>query len=288
MDHAPAGQPADTTTVTVDHGPSSREVPDRAPHAGRPVPLLALLVPMLILFNLVAMFGQGSYLYDHVAQETWDPRVRLAVAVGFALAIELVGVLLAALAHDAAMDDQPSAGIRAGSYLVGIGAGAMNFGHFYSPSDVSGTVGTAVGFALLSAASPFLWALWSSAANKARRKALGDYRRRGVRLSPARKFWHPVRSVRVMAWAAWAGVGTEEEAVRGWELMGEAPAESPVSPAPGQRTKEEWWREALALWAEEPTLTQRAVAERLGISTRWLRECDPARTGTGRKSAAQR
>jgi len=275
-----------TDPATVAAGQPLREDARRASREGRPVHLLALLVPILVLFNLVAMFGQGSFIYDHGTQTEWDPIVRLCVAIGFALSIELIGVLLAALAHDARMDDQPSAGTRVASYLVGLAAGGMNFGHFYDPERVGDTLGTALGFALLSTASPFLWALWSSAVNKSRRKAMGDVRKRGVRLSPSRMFWHPLLSVRLMSWAAWEGITDEDDAVRGWTLMAGPAKGAPVSGAPGGKSKAEWWAEAEAVRAENPGISQKAVAEQLGISTRWLRECRDHVQGQTKEEAA--
>jgi len=173
-----------------------------------------LAVP-LILVNAAAIWGQSGWAFEHIAPTNWQPPARFALAVVFALAVESVGVYLAWEAHAALMADQAAGLLRLGSYGVGVLVGALNYAHFtgggYAPT------AQAVAFGLLSAISPWLWAIRSRSLNRGRLAELGLIDERGVKLSTSRKLWHPWRSVAVMSWAAWAGVTSPSAAVAGWE-----------------------------------------------------------------------
>jgi hypothetical protein len=125
---------------------------------------------------------------------------------------------------------------------------------------------------------------------------LGLIDARGVKLSINRKFWHPIKSIRVMSYAAWAGTTDPEVAVRAWESRNEVPeapadvpelwngmpeltaltlSDAPVSPAPGMSKR--WSSVDLvaaddALQLSEPNLTQPERAARLGVSDSRLRQ----------------
>lgn len=181
-----------------------------------------LAVP-LVLVNASAIWGQAGWAYDNLKVATGVPQV--VVALLFACAVESVGVYLAWEAHEALMADQASALLRVGSYVVGLLAGALNFQHF-APRGLP----TAVAFGALSSISPWLWAVWSRARNRARLAELGVVDVRGVRLSTARKVWHPIKSVRVLRWSAWAGVTNPQQAVRRWEASrGEPEVPEPLT-----------------------------------------------------------
>lgn len=266
-------QPAEGSPAIVTVGDPSREAPHRAPRKGRPVQFLA--VPLLLV-NTSAIWGQAGWAHEHIAA-SW------LIAVAFAAAIESVGVYLAWESHEALMADQAAGMLRLGSYGVGGLAGALNYWHFSADGEPTAQ---AVAFATMSSISPWLWAIWSRARNRTRLAELGMVDVRGVRLSASRKLWHPIRSIRVMSWASWEGITDPADAVRGWELTRHRP-EAPVSPATAPKTKEQWWADALQIWAEDPNATKKLVAERLGISARWLRECDPSSPGqqAGRPNA---
>lgn len=172
----------------------------RSSKAGR----IFLAVP-LVITNLVAAYGQAGWSYSHM-HAGWG------VAIGFACALESIGIYLAFEAHEALMNNQASGLLRMASYGVGLVAGALNYNHFLAQS-----LATAVSFGLLSAVSPWLWAVWSRARNRARLGALGLVDQRGVKLSSARRFFHPFKSLRVMSYAAWAGVTDPRDAVEEWE-----------------------------------------------------------------------
>jgi hypothetical protein len=259
-------------SVTLAAVNPSREVTRRAPGNGRPFAALAL---PLVLVNGAAVWGQAGWAYVHVTGTlTTVDYLRWALAFVFALAVESVGIYLAWEAHGARMADQAAGVLMLGAYAVGALAGTLNFLHFRASLDV------AVTFAVMSAISPWLWGVWSKARNRGRLAALGLVDPRGVKLSTSRKFWHPIRSLKVMSWAAWEAETDPVMAVRGWELTRTLP-EAPVSPSAGKLSRDQVWPAALQIWSTEPTLSQKAVAERLGISDRWLRACKPTDYPTG-------
>lgn len=154
------------------------------------------LLPILVLVNAAAIWGQAGWASDNLIDEAWDWRLVIAVCAGFAAAIELTGVFLANKADQAEDAGIPAGGIRLGSYGVGIFSGVLNFSHF---SQIS--LAASVAFGFLSAASPFLWGIDSRV-------------RRGRSVAPSRRFWHPVRSVALLRYAAWEGIADEEQALR--------------------------------------------------------------------------
>lgn len=175
---------------------------------------IPLAVP-LVLVNAAAIWGQSGWAYEHITPAAWQPLARLGLSILFALAVESVGVYLAWEAHAALMADQASGLLRLGSYGIGVLVGSLNYAHFagggYTPT------AQAIAFGLLSAISPWLWAIRSRSLNRGRLAELGLIDERGVKLSTSRKFWHPWRSLAVMSWAAWAGVTSPSAAVAGWE-----------------------------------------------------------------------
>jgi hypothetical protein len=203
---------------------------------------LVLLVP-LVLVNAVAVWGQAGWAYNHITDPSWDPRFRWALAFGFAAAVESIGVYLAWEAHSALMAGQSAGMLRGGSYAVGVLVGLLNYAHFagdsYTPNP------QAITFGLLSAISPWLWAIRSRSMNRDRLDELDMVDERGLKLSTSRKFWHPIRSIRVISWAAWAGVTKPAEAVARWEAengikAGVIPAASvavPDAPAASKATR---------------------------------------------------
>jgi len=173
-----------------------------SPRRGR-----AFLAVPLVLVNLTAVWGQAGWAYDHIT----ITRGGVLIALLFAFSVESIGVYLAWESHEALMADQASAFLRFGSYAVGGLVGILNYLHFSAQSFAIG-----VAFGALSAISPWLWGIWSRARNRTRLAELGLVDIRGVKLSTARKLWHPVRSVRVLSWAAWEGVTDPADAVAGW------------------------------------------------------------------------
>jgi hypothetical protein len=197
------------STVAPDETPGRRRrIADRVSRLVRPASLRrgrAFLAVPLVLVNLTAVWGQAGWAYDHITHGGF------LVALLFALSVESIGVYLAWESHEALMADQASAFLRFGSYIVGALVGVLNYLHFSAQSFAIG-----VAFGALSAISPWLWGIWSRARNRTRLAELGLVDVRGVKLSMARKLWHPIRSVRVLSWAAWEGVTDPADAVAGW------------------------------------------------------------------------
>jgi hypothetical protein len=164
---------------------------------------LAAAVPLLLV-NGVAFGGQLAFLRDHLP---WP----LAGQVTMAVALESVAVFLAMHAHVAALADDSALRLRLASYGFAAVIGAMNYSHYAGPGWRPTFPAVAVG--LMSASSPWLWAVHS------RRVARDQLRERGLiephalRLGVTRWAWHPLRSARVMWHATWAGVTDPREAI---------------------------------------------------------------------------
>lgn len=158
---------------------------------GRPVLLIVLL-----LVNAAAVWGQAGWALDHIVPAGWAKggMAALALSLGFALAIETIGVFLALSADHAEDRDIPAGGIRLGSYAIGLVSGALNASHW------GWTTAAAIAFALLSAVSPFLWGIHS----RVNRERV---------IAPSRRFWHPRRSVALIRHMAWEGIATEAEGI---------------------------------------------------------------------------
>lgn len=188
----------------------------------RSVPLV-LALP-LVLVNSAAIWGQAGWAFNHIAPESWQPGQRLALSILFALAVESIGVYLAWEAHAALMANQSSGLLRLGSYAMGALVGYLNYSHF--AGETLTPTPQAITFGLLSAISPWLWAIRSRSMNRDRLAEMDMTDERGLKLSTTRKAWHPIKSLRVIRWAAWKGVTKPAVAVAGWE------AERAGKPAP--------------------------------------------------------
>jgi hypothetical protein len=191
----------------------------------------ALILPLLLV-NSAAIYGQSGWAYDHLGH-SWT------VAVLFAVAVESIGVFLAAEAHAALMAGHASGALRLGSYAVGALVGSLNYGHFastgYRPNPL------AVTFGLLSSISPWLWAIRSRSMNRARLYELGLIDPRAVKFSRLRWALFPLRTFAAFRAAVWAGVQRPDEAVaaaderratRRANRAGTVP--SPATPAPAE------------------------------------------------------
>lgn len=193
------------------------EKPERKPR-GR-----AVLVLVLLLVNLAAIWGQAGSFLKYVVPTALPPGahwgIGLALALAFAAALELTGVYLALSADDADDVGVPSGGMRFGSYVIGLTAGALSFSFW-------GWNHTGVAFGILSTMSPFLWAVRAKI-------------RRGQPVAPSRRFWHPKRSITLVREMAWRGLADEEAALQQLATESEQPAASPTTPAPAPATEVE-------------------------------------------------
>jgi hypothetical protein len=161
-----------------------------------------LLIGILLLVNSAAIWGQAGWALDHIVPAGWDWHAGLALALGFAAALELIGVFLATMADEAEARRQPAGGIRLGSYAVGLVSGGLNLSHW------GVWTSAAFAFGFLSAVSPFLWGIYSRV-------------RRGEPIAPSRRFWHPRAAIRLIRFMAWWGLTDELAAIEA--LAGESP-----------------------------------------------------------------
>lgn len=166
----------------------------------------------LVICNLIAFTGQLSFIRDHLA---WP----LLGDIGFAAGLESMAIFLAFMAHDALMAEDSAFKLRLGAYSVAIVAAVLNYSH-YSPH-LSPTF-AAVGTALMSAASPFLWGVLSKRASRDQLMSRGLIESRSLQLGTVRWIWHPVKSFRVMHAATWSGVRDPAEAIAAIEPRSES------------------------------------------------------------------
>lgn len=167
----------------------------------------AAAVPV-VLVNAVAFAGQLAFLRGHLP-------FPLPGQVLVAVTLESVAVYLAYHAHVALVADDSSLRLRLASYAFALVIAVMNYSHYAAPG-WRPTFG-AVAFALMSASSPWLWAVHSRRQSRDALKARGLIEPHALRLGPTRWSWHPLRSAHVMWLATWEGITDPREAVTRWE-----------------------------------------------------------------------
>lgn len=154
----------------------------------------ALVVP-LALVNGFAVYGQALWALDNITR--W-----LIIAVLFAVALESIGLFLAAEAHSALMAGDAALRLRAGSYGVAAVVGTLNYSHWAPDWSANPK---AVTFAALSAVSPWLWSIRSRSMHRAELRAKGLIDPRTVRFSAARWLLYPGPSFTAFRRAVWVG-----------------------------------------------------------------------------------
>ena len=181
--------------------------------------LVVAVVPV-VLVNAVAFAGQLAFLRAHLP---WP----LAGQLMMAAALESIAVYLAFHAHVAALANDSALRLRLASYGFAAVIGAMNYSHYAAPGWRPTFAAVAVG--LMSAASPWLWAVHSRRASRDQLLAAGLVEPHALRLGATRWLWHPVRSARVMYHATWAGVTDPRQAIAGQDARRrrDAPAVAP-------------------------------------------------------------
>jgi hypothetical protein len=85
---------------------------------------------VLILVNSAAVWGQAGWALEHIVPAGWNHPAAFALSVGFAAALEMIGVFLATMADEGEATGLPSGGVRLGSYAVGLISGGLNFAHW--------------------------------------------------------------------------------------------------------------------------------------------------------------
>lgn len=173
---------------------------------------LALAVP-LVGVNASALGGQIGWAMDHLGRAEWLDAIPHGVelrAVAFAATLESIGVYLSYEAHQALLARVAALKLRLGAYAVGAIAAAMNYSH-YAGADWHPTA-AAVGYGLLSLASPMLWTVWSMARSRRKLVADGAVDGRSARFSAAKKVFFPLRTLRAMRYAVDHGITDERPA----------------------------------------------------------------------------
>jgi hypothetical protein len=156
------------------------------------------------LVNTVAFAGQLSFLRVHLP---WP----LAGQVVMAVALESIAVYLAFHAHVAQLANDSALRLRLAAYAFGAVIAAMNYSHYAAPGWRPTFAAVAVG--LMSASSPWLWAVHSRRASRDALLAKGLIEPHAVRLGSTRWLWHPRRSARVMWHATWEGITNPAAAI---------------------------------------------------------------------------
>lgn len=179
------------------HDPQARRAVNRAALA-----VLAAVPVMLV--NSVAFIGQFEFLHTHVP---WI----LPGQVLFAVALESVAVYLAWHAHIARMSNDSSGRITLSAYGFALVIASMNYSHYAGPHWRPTFM--AVGLALMSASSPWLWNVHSRRVSRDKLMERGLLEEKAVRLGATRWTWHPVRSVQVTWLATWDGETNPKRAI---------------------------------------------------------------------------
>lgn len=184
----------------------------------------------LVLVNALAVFGQLGWGRHNLTQvgENADSLSRWMIAILFAATLESIALFLAFYANRALDRGDSATALYLGAFGVAAIVAGVNYSHYAHPKDTFSLVGladipspTAMGivFALCSLASPWLWRIKHRDANRAKLHELGVIDTKAVRLSMARKLWHPVRSFMVMWYATWDGEQEPAKAVLKYEVI---------------------------------------------------------------------
>lgn len=203
---APRPRPADSALAAKR---ASRRRSGRAAIAAVPVAMV----------NATAFVGQFAFIRDHVP---WVFPLQVLMALTF----ESVAVWLAYQAHVAQMSNDSSARLKLGAYAFALVMGAMNYSHYavhWRPTFL------AVGLALMSLSSPWLWGVHTRRASRDQLMERGLIEERAVRLGATRWTWHPLRSMRVYYWSTWHGVNDPRRAIARFEPL-YGTVDTPVTP----------------------------------------------------------
>lgn len=190
-------------------------IPTVSPEASRNA---ALLIP-LVLVNALAVWGQAGWANEQLPGNGWTTSV---AAVGFAAAVESIGVYLAYEAHVARLAGDASGWLAASAYGVAGFAAAINWSHWSTQSRTLALV-----FAAMSGISPWLWSIRSRSIHRERLRRKGLIEERAVRFGRARWVLYPRRTFSVFRAAVWAG---EVDPTTAIEAYNESPAMVEATP----------------------------------------------------------
>lgn len=163
---------------------------------------IVVAIPV-VLVNAVAFSGQLAFLRTHLP---WP----LAGQVMMAVALESIAVYLAYHAHVAQLANDSAMRLRLASYAFALVIAAMNYSHY---ADHWRPTFAAVALGLMSASSPWLWAIHSRRTSRDVLLAQGLVEHHALRLGSTRWTWHPLRSAKVMWLATWEGITSPADAL---------------------------------------------------------------------------
>lgn len=162
---------------------------------------MARAVAPLLVVNALTVYGQLAYAMAAIAPASWLLLARVALSIGFAVAIESVSLYVQWHAHDALLlkSHSTARSLRRWSFLIAIAVGCMNYSHF-AGRDFHPTA-AAIAFGMLSLLSPWMWGLHS---RRAARIQLLKERRvddAGAEFSSTRKRAFPIRTMKAYRWS---------------------------------------------------------------------------------------
>lgn len=200
---------------------------------------IARAVAPLLVVNALTVYGQLAYAMEHIAPAAWPLLARVALSVGFAVALESVSLYVQWHAHDALLlrSHSTARSLRRWSFLIAAAVGTMNYSHFAAPG--LHPTAAAIAFGMLSLLSPWMWGLHS---RRAARIQLLKERRvddAGAEFSTARKRAFPIRSAKAYRWSIDHGVTDPREAWDGYHgrVQMDAPVDVPsIESAPVRLT----------------------------------------------------
>jgi hypothetical protein len=177
----------------------------RSPRRVKPKTVRDGFVVCLVLITLTAVYGQIGYgithytpgvLLDYLPEGTAHLVARLVVAVAIAIAIESIANVVqyqARVAHLAG-DTAGAAKLSRVAYGIAAGVAFINYQHFCDPGLRPNP--TALMFAALSFFSPWLWALYTRAAERSQRVADGTFDKAGAIFAVERYRSFPIHTWR--------------------------------------------------------------------------------------------
>ena len=166
----------------------------------------ALAVPLLLV-NGWAVYGQAAWAYEHLLPSK-------VAAVLFAVTVESIAVYLAYEARSALLAGDSSFRLRMASYAAALAAGAMNYSHYAPAWDEPSSA--ALIFGVLSALSPWLWAIRTRSQRRGDLRAAGLVDARAAHFSAARWLHFPVRTWRALRWSIDA---SEQDPQVAWQAV---------------------------------------------------------------------
>lgn len=166
----------------------------------------AVSVCPIILVNGVAFGGQLGWAHDHL--QSWH----IAGQIVFALALESVAIFLAYNAFLAEKVNDTALRLKLASYAYGLLVGLLNYSHYARNSMTE-----AIAVGLMSASSPWLWAIYSRRASRNTLLTQRLIEPHAVRLGATRWFYYPIKTFRVARYAAWHGQTVPATAITDYE-----------------------------------------------------------------------